>query len=364
MNIAPLTAASKTGVPALERFLDASVPWLARLKPYLGNFVPIFNYINTYRREIAAFFANSTATTQATAQNIAQTRLLHYLRISNPVNPETLTGYPHRLDSNRGNPYMAPGGYAQLLQGLSVFGSYLCTATRSRRSARRFPLTSSPILQNVYYTQDAGWAAVQGAGSARRGDHRAASSLPTTQTPAMSTAGAARRQPQPSQLKGETLETETRSHHHGAGHARRRDRQRTRRSTPTRQRPAVSRRASARRPSRSASASRRRCQAKNTDPTKAAASLTRDDVQDLRPAVERQALPDLQRDQDGAAEVRHVLPDEVQVRQRPGEHAARRSDASRWPTGSSAIRTSTCSTAAGASCGSSSRRARRCSARG
>ncbi len=56
-------------MPAFERFLDASVPWLARLKPYLGNFVPIFDYINSYRREIAAFFANSTATTQGQAQN-------------------------------------------------------------------------------------------------------------------------------------------------------------------------------------------------------------------------------------------------------------------------------------------------------
>ena len=74
-NLGPLTAASKAGVPAFEQFLDASVPWLTRLKPYLGNFVPIFNYINTYRREIAAFFANSTATTQATAQNITQTKL-------------------------------------------------------------------------------------------------------------------------------------------------------------------------------------------------------------------------------------------------------------------------------------------------
>ena len=108
VNIGPLTAASKEGVPAFEQFLDASVPWLARLKPYLGNFVPIFNYINTYKRELAAFFANSTATTQATAQNITQTKLLHYLRISNPVNPETLSGYPHRLESNRGNPYMKP----------------------------------------------------------------------------------------------------------------------------------------------------------------------------------------------------------------------------------------------------------------
>ena len=60
INIAPLTQASVAGVPALERFLNESVPWLARLTPYLGNFVPVINYINAYRREITAFFANST----------------------------------------------------------------------------------------------------------------------------------------------------------------------------------------------------------------------------------------------------------------------------------------------------------------
>lgn len=155
-NLAPLTQASKAGVPAFERFLDASVPWLTRLKPYLGNFVPIFDYINTYRRELAAFFANATATTEASGQNIAQTKLLHYLRISNPVNPETLSGYPHRLVSNRGNPYMAPGAYAQLLQGLSVFGRWLCSANPQPSIGPTVPANLVPDLANVYFTKTPG----------------------------------------------------------------------------------------------------------------------------------------------------------------------------------------------------------------
>ncbi len=155
-NLVPLTAASKAGVPAFEEFLDASVPWLTRLKPYLGNFVPIFNYINTYRRELAAFFANSTANTEATSQNITQTKLLHYLRISNPVNPEALSGYPKRLESNRGNPYMSPGGYQQLLDGLRVFGGYLCTSNPQPTIGPTVPANLVPILQNVYYTKTPG----------------------------------------------------------------------------------------------------------------------------------------------------------------------------------------------------------------
>ncbi len=164
VNLAPLTEASKTGVPALERFLNVSVPWLARLKPYLGNFVPIFNYINDYRRELAAFFANATAATQATAQNIAQTGLLHYIRISNPVNPEVLTGYPSRLESNRGNPYMAPGGYEQLLHGLSVFGEYLCTSQPQPTISPTIPANLMSILKDVYYTSKPGGPVCKGQG--------------------------------------------------------------------------------------------------------------------------------------------------------------------------------------------------------
>ncbi len=121
-------SASKAGIPALISFLHGSVPWLTRLKPYFGGLVPVIDYINDYRRELAGFFANSSATTEATALNATQaTRAYHYLRISNPINPELLTAYAGRLYSNRSNPYMAPGGYGQLTSGLRVFGSYLCT---------------------------------------------------------------------------------------------------------------------------------------------------------------------------------------------------------------------------------------------
>ena len=103
--------------------------------------MPIFDYINTYRHEVAAFFANSTATTQATALNIVSTKLLHYLRISNPVNPEVLTAYQHRLESNRANPYMAPPGLHRSCRAACRCSAATCArATRSPPSARRFPL--------------------------------------------------------------------------------------------------------------------------------------------------------------------------------------------------------------------------------
>jgi hypothetical protein len=50
---------------------------------------------------------------------------IHYLRTSNPLNAENLAAYPARIQSNRSNPYVAPGGYAKY--PIKVFGEYLCT---------------------------------------------------------------------------------------------------------------------------------------------------------------------------------------------------------------------------------------------
>ncbi|HEY2440434.1 MAG TPA: MlaD family protein [Solirubrobacteraceae bacterium] len=165
VDIAPLTQASKAGFPALSDFLNSSVPFLARLTPYLGGLVPVIDYINSYRGEIAGFFANSTATTEATLAS-AYGGNQHYVRISNPINPELLTPYPSRPSSNRSNPYMAPGGYNQLVRGLSVFGSYLCTShplptigsslSQSTTSVTGTVLTLAQLVAQYYYTATPG----------------------------------------------------------------------------------------------------------------------------------------------------------------------------------------------------------------
>jgi phospholipid/cholesterol/gamma-HCH transport system substrate-binding protein len=155
VNIKPLTGASKSGVPALEQFLDDSVPLLRRATPYLGGVIPVIDYINAYRREIAGFFANGTAASQATLPAASGHGLLHYVRISNPINPETLTDYSHRLSSNRGNPYLVPSGY-QLLAGLPVFGSYLCTSNPQPAIGPTIPASLAAVLSADYYTSDPG----------------------------------------------------------------------------------------------------------------------------------------------------------------------------------------------------------------
>jgi virulence factor Mce-like protein len=126
-DLDPLITVSKKGLPALENFLDETTPLLAQIDPFLRELNPILTYLGHYRSEITAFFANDVAATQVTQTPAGTTTPVHYLRTSNPVNPENLAAYPYRLSTNRSNPYTEPLGYAKIKSGLEVFGEYLCT---------------------------------------------------------------------------------------------------------------------------------------------------------------------------------------------------------------------------------------------
>jgi phospholipid/cholesterol/gamma-HCH transport system substrate-binding protein len=165
VDVAPLTRASKAGFPAFERFLNDSIPFLVRLKPFLGNLVPVIQYIESYRSELAAFFANSAATTEGQL-SAAQGGNAHYIRVSNPVNAEALATFPKRPSTNRTNPYLAPGGYNQLVKGLQTFGTYLCTnnplptigssLSQSTTSVEGTVLTLAQLVSQYYYTPTPG----------------------------------------------------------------------------------------------------------------------------------------------------------------------------------------------------------------
>ena len=119
---------SKKGLPALEDFLNETTPLLAQIDPFLRQLNPILDYLGEYKSEITAFFANDVAATQATERPIGGDNPVHYLRTTNPVNPENLAAYPNRIATNRSNPYFEPRGYDKLKSGLEVFDDYYCTA--------------------------------------------------------------------------------------------------------------------------------------------------------------------------------------------------------------------------------------------
>jgi virulence factor Mce-like protein len=117
--------ASRTGFPAAERILRDLRPLLNQADPALRQLIPILEGLGYYKGELTAFFANTAAATQGLDPG---TRL-HYLRTTNPFNPENLAAYPRRLGSNRPNPYQLPGGYRKLPGGLEVYESRHCGRT-------------------------------------------------------------------------------------------------------------------------------------------------------------------------------------------------------------------------------------------
>jgi phospholipid/cholesterol/gamma-HCH transport system substrate-binding protein len=124
-DVDPLVTVSLKGLPATSQFLDELRPLLDATDPFLRNLNPMLTWIGMYKHEITSFFSNDVAATQASSLGADQKTQLHYLRTTNPLNPENLAIYPHRIASNRSNPYVAPLGYKTL--PIKVFGKYLCT---------------------------------------------------------------------------------------------------------------------------------------------------------------------------------------------------------------------------------------------
>ena len=124
-QLQPLIDASVKGFPAAEKTLEDLRPLVAQLSPATAQLTPALDFIGLNKRELTSFFANTVAATQA--KDLATN--VHYLRTSNPLNPENLAVYPHRLPTNRPNPYRLPGGFDELPQGLAVYESRQCVAS-------------------------------------------------------------------------------------------------------------------------------------------------------------------------------------------------------------------------------------------
>ncbi len=121
VELNPLIDASRTGFPAAERVLRDLRPLLAQVDPAATQAVPILDFIGLYKPELNAFFANVASATQASSSSG-----VHYLRTTNPLNPENLAIYPRRIGTNRPNPYAQPGMFSKLRSGLEVFDDRHC----------------------------------------------------------------------------------------------------------------------------------------------------------------------------------------------------------------------------------------------
>jgi virulence factor Mce-like protein len=140
-DLDPLITASRTGQPALRRFLADLRPFLGEFDPTLKQLNPILSMLGNYRDELRSFFANVPTATQASTPDG-----VHYLRTTNPQNPENYAVYPRRIGSNRTNPMMAPRGFDNITRG-----GMLSYETRHCRSGN--PVTApaeelATLLQN------------------------------------------------------------------------------------------------------------------------------------------------------------------------------------------------------------------------
>ncbi len=134
IDIAPLTKASKAGFPALEH-----VPQRQRPVPGATEAVPrragpgdqLHQGLPTGDRGLLRQqHRHLRGPVRLGQRRPAPTTCGSPTRST----PRLLTRYADRPDSNRSNPYLAPGGYNALLHGLTVFGSYsLHRAIPSRR---------------------------------------------------------------------------------------------------------------------------------------------------------------------------------------------------------------------------------------
>jgi len=125
-DLNPLIDASKTGLPATERFIDELHPLLGELDSPLRQLNPILSFLGGYKQELNAFFSNTVAATEATDKPAKSANQVHYLRTTNPLNPEALAVYPNRIPSNRPNPYEFPQAFEKLGQGLPSFETRQC----------------------------------------------------------------------------------------------------------------------------------------------------------------------------------------------------------------------------------------------
>jgi virulence factor Mce-like protein len=133
-NLNPLTKSSRTGLPALRDFLDELRPVMTNLDPFLANLNPIVRYLGYYRAQAGDFLANPAAGTAGyLPAEPGQPNPRHLSRQMSITGQESLSIWPQRIATNRGNGYLMPfsiGAQRSTSEG-QVFPSFDCENTGS-----------------------------------------------------------------------------------------------------------------------------------------------------------------------------------------------------------------------------------------
>jgi virulence factor Mce-like protein len=119
----PALAASRSGLPGLDRVLATLGPAMDVLAPVSSDLLPAARHLRAHRRDLGVTFANTAAATQATAPDLEGDER-HYLRTSIVLNDELLAGAPRRVPGSRTNPYPAPDAMDRF--GTGAMPSFSC----------------------------------------------------------------------------------------------------------------------------------------------------------------------------------------------------------------------------------------------
>ena len=141
-DLGPLITASAQGLPAVRADLRELRPLLGQLDPFGRQPQPV---PRLHRRSTSASSTRSSATSsrRPRRRRARNGRLVHYLRTTNPLNPENLAVYPRRIGTNRPNAYAAPGTGCAARPGVPSF------------ETRHVPRRAIPILTDEPPSPDA-----------------------------------------------------------------------------------------------------------------------------------------------------------------------------------------------------------------
>ncbi|MDX6651557.1 MAG: phospholipid/cholesterol/gamma-HCH transport system substrate-binding protein [Solirubrobacterales bacterium] len=130
-NLDPLITVSQTGLPALDHFLMQLSPVFAALDPFLANLNPIIRYLHYYESNASDFLADPPAALAGTMNPVAgQPGPRHFLRQVSYMSAESLSVYPTRPSTNRGNGYIQPRGATGLASAFGgIFPNFDCKNT-------------------------------------------------------------------------------------------------------------------------------------------------------------------------------------------------------------------------------------------
>lgn len=127
-GVGPLVDASEKGLPATTEFVKQLRAFLPELSAPLSNLAPVLDRANLYRNDITAVLGNATAALNLRALIGDSNELSFVLRVTNPLTPESMSLYEHRLPTTRQNAYTLPGAGLKLASagGLDVYDSRSC----------------------------------------------------------------------------------------------------------------------------------------------------------------------------------------------------------------------------------------------